>query len=26
MAFFTDPDARPLAIMCQVVPGRDSRD
>jgi len=26
MAFFTDPDGRPLALMSQVVPGRDSRE
>jgi DNA-binding CsgD family transcriptional regulator/catechol 2,3-dioxygenase-like lactoylglutathione lyase family enzyme len=26
MAFFTDPDARPMALMSQVVPGRESRE
>ena len=26
MAFFEDPDGRPLALMSQVVPGRESRE
>ena len=26
MAFFEDPDGRPLGLMAQVVPGRDCRD
>jgi hypothetical protein len=26
MAFFADPDGRPLALMAQVMPGKDTRD